>query len=304
MELDLHYLKLFNVLAAELSFSKAAHILYISQPALSMQIKKMEKEMGFKLFAKSGKSVYLTENGKTLYEYTKKIFSLVEEAEACLYKKNTNVSGTITIGASNTPGTYILPRILGEFMEKYPQVNSSLHIASTFEIERLIFENKIDFAVNGGDIPYSNQIYVEKLAEDEMIFIASPFSAFAEKEFAEPHELAGSRFIAHENNSQLYRMAVSILESLDIPINITMSLGNIDAIKQAVSANLGISAVPRSAACVELNRRTLRQIILKGQRWVYPYNLIYYRNRHHSNAARGLMDMVRERMGNLMEYQR
>jgi DNA-binding transcriptional LysR family regulator len=115
--MELNYLKLFNALATQLSVSKAAEMLYISQPAVSMQMKKLEANLGMKLFDKIGKKLYLNENGQLLFEYTSKIFSLIEDAEAQLSSVNSNLKGVVKIGSSNTPGTYILPRILGKFME-------------------------------------------------------------------------------------------------------------------------------------------------------------------------------------------
>lgn len=147
--MELHYLKLFNIMASELSFSKTANILFISQPAVSMQIKNFEKELGFKLFDRIGKTIVLNENGKILYNYSKQIFELIADAESDLSCQKELVGGSINIGASNTPGTYILPKIIGEFLEIYPRVNIDLHIANTYEIENLILENKLDFAISG-----------------------------------------------------------------------------------------------------------------------------------------------------------
>ena len=294
--MDIHYLRMFNIMASELNYSKAANTLYITQPAVSMQIRKLENDLGFRLFDKIGKHLYLNENGKILYEYTKKIFALIEEAENSLYSRNNIVKGTVDIGASNTPGTYVLPKILGEFKEMYPDVNTYLHIANTHEIERMIFDNKVDFAVNGGDIEYSSQIVTEKLADDSVVFITSPSNSLAGCECVEPCELADSKFITHERNSQVYKLIEDILKELGLPVNITVTLGNIEAIKQAVAANLGIAAIPGSAISMEMKFGVLKQFRIKGKQWIYPYNLIYHKNRLHSNQAAKLMALVKERM--------
>lgn len=294
--MDLHYLKLFNVLATELSFSKTANMLYISQPAVSMQIKKLESDLGCKLFDKVGKHLYLSESGKLLYEYTKKIFTLVEEAERNLYSSNGVIKGTINIGASNTPGTYILPRILGEFKEMYPEVDTSLHIANTYEIERLVCENSVDFAVNGGEIHYSSVLNVEKLVDDEVVFISSPGNRLSELESVEIPDLIGSKYIVHERNSQLYKLVEGILNELKLPFNINMTLGSIDAIKQAVSSGLGVSIIPRSVIRNELKFGLLKEFRINGKEWLYPYKLVYHKNRQLSCAAVELIKLIRERI--------
>jgi DNA-binding transcriptional LysR family regulator len=132
--LDLHHLKLFHTLATEQSYTKAANSLFISQPALSMQIKKFEDEIGVKLFDKVGNKNVLNDNGKLLFEYTQKIFTTIEEAEYQLLKKADSISGTVNIGGSNTSGTYILPKIIGAFKSLYPNVNVNLHVSDTNEI--------------------------------------------------------------------------------------------------------------------------------------------------------------------------
>jgi DNA-binding transcriptional LysR family regulator len=107
--MDLHYLEIFNTVAKHSSFKKASEILHISQPALSIQVKKLEEQTDLKLFYKLGNKMYLSESGTMLYDYTKKIFSIVEEMENNITSHNEFVGGTIKLGGSNTPGTYILP---------------------------------------------------------------------------------------------------------------------------------------------------------------------------------------------------
>lgn len=294
--MNLSYLKLFNTLAIELSFSKVASLLYISQPAVSIQIKKLEEDLGFKLFDRVGKQLQLTENGEILYQYTKKIFELIDEAEIVLTNKYSNLKGIVEIGVSNTPGTYILPGILREFGESFPGVVANLHIGNTYEVEKMVLENRVDFAINGGDIIYNHKLYVEWLAEDEVIFITSPNSSLAEHEYIDSNELSKCKFVVHEKNSRLYNLVHHILEDLNLLDNITMTVGHVEAIKQAVRLELGIAAVPISTVKDELKAGTLCQFRIKDKSWFYPYNLIYNKERHRSPASRRLMELVSEKM--------
>lgn len=297
--MELHYLKLFNTLASELNFSKTADILFISQPAVSMQIKNFEVELGFKLFDRIGKSIQLNENGSILYHYSKQIFELIDEAESDLSCQKELVAGVVNIGASNTPGTYILPKIIGEFLETYPQVKINLHIANTYQIENLILENKLDFAVNSGELSDENHIYSEILTYDDVLLIASPDSKLAEKEFIELDDLAQARFITHVKDSQLYKMVVNIISELEIAENVFMTLDNIEAIKQTVIADLGVTAIPRSAVLAELSFGLLKEIKLKNRGWKYPYRLIYHKNKHLTAANRRLIELIKSDMADL-----
>lgn len=299
--MELHYLKLFNTLASEHSFSKTADALFISQPAVSMQIKKLETDLGLKLFDKIGRKIYLNENGKLLYEYTKKIFELVDEARSQLNHCSGTVNGIVNIGASNTPGTYILPAILGDYMEMHPMVECKLHIANTYEIEHMILDNQVDFAINGGNIPYCGRISVEKLSEDDIIFVTAPGGKLSECDVITRKDLIDCRFVTHERNSMLYKQLEYILKELELPVNITMTLGSIDAIKQAVSAGLGLSAIPRSAVRTELKYKLLKPLKIKDREWMYPYNLIYYKGKYISPAVNTLMELVKLHMGKLKD---
>lgn len=293
--MDLHYLKLFNALASEQSYTRAANSLFISQPALSMQIKKFENEIGIKLFDKIGNRSILNENGKLLYGYTQKIFSIIEEAEHQLLNKTDSISGTINIGGSNTSGTYILPRIIGEFKHIYPDTEVNLHVSDTNDILHLISESRLDFAVNGGTPEYHKNIYVEKLMEDHIVFAASPRNKLVEKEYIDPSDLINNDFIAHEKHSQLYLLVAKIIEEMHFPTKIAMTFGNIDAIKQAVAANLGVSLIPLSAVSFELSMGLIKELKIKNRSWSYPQSLIYNKDKYLSPAAKKLIDLVRSK---------
>ena len=295
--MELHYLKLFNSVAMYQSYTKASELLHISQPALSIQIKKLEEELNLKLFDKVGNKVVLNENGQILFTYTQKILGLVEEAEGILINKRAYIGGSISIGGSNTPGAYILPHIIGIFKKEYPYVKINLHIASTDEIARLIEEGALDFAVNGGDMSYNSCVYAERLMEDRLIIAASTECTYAKKKYVDIIELQSMQFIVHENNSQLYRMVKAFIDEFNLSTKkITMNLGHIDAIKQAVIANLGVSLIPLAAIALELNIGLIREIRLKGKKLVYPYSLIYNKNKYLSPAALELIKLVKSRM--------
>ena len=294
--MNLNSLKLFNTFANELSFSKTASILYISQPAVSIQIKKLEDDLGLKLFEKTGKNLYLTDNGKLLYEYTKKIFTLVDEIELVFSTKSVNVKGVIEIGASNTPAMYILPQILAEFNRILPNVTINLHVGNTFDVEKMIYDNRVDFAVSGGEIFSNDIIHSEKLIEDEVILVTSPSSMLAGRENVERHELIGSKFVAHEKNSKLHELVERILNELGLETNTITTLGQVDAIKKAVSLGMGVSALPLLTVKDELQSGILEQFKIKDKGWFYPYSLIYNKKRHQSPASWNLMELICQRI--------
>ncbi|ATW27242.1 LysR family transcriptional regulator [Candidatus Formimonas warabiya] len=297
--MDLHYLKLFHVLALQGSFTKAAESLHISQPALSVQIKKLEGQLGMKLFDKVGNKIALNENGKLLSGYTQQIFALVDEAEHILLNKTECIIGSVNVGGSNTPGAYILPKIIGEFKSLYPKVEVNLHIANTDETAHMVINGQVDFAVNGGNLPYNHSICIEKLMDDKAVLAASPLNRLSEKEFVKPSDFADINFVSHETNSYLHKFLENFIQEMKIPSRIAMKFGGIDAIKQAISADLGISLLPYSAVSFELKSGLIKELRIRGKSWSYPYSLIYHKNKYLSPAVKKLMEMVRTRMYDL-----
>ena len=291
--MDLHYLEIFNTVAMYESFKKASETLHISQPALSIQIKKLEEQIGLKLFNKIGNKICLSENGVMLFNYTKRIFDIVDEIENNISDKKEFIGGTLNIGGSNTPGTYILPEIIGEFKKTYPSININLHIANTAEISHLINNGTLDVAINGGSCVYNNYIYSEKILEDKLVLISSPIN-----EFISVDELKNMSFVVHKTDSQLYTYYKKYIDELNVEENVSMYLGNIDAIKKAVSSNLGISLIPHAAVKFELKFGILKELNIPDYQLMYPYNLIYNKNKFLSVTTKKFIELIRASINN------
>jgi Transcriptional regulator len=299
--MDLHYLKVFHTVAKYSSFKKASEVLHISQPALSVQIKKLENQSSVILFNRIGNKVYLSENGSILYSYTKRIFSLVDEMEHMIMNQTDIVGGTINLGGSNTPGTYILPSVIGEMKRLYPDATINLHIANTSEITTLVENGTLDIAINGGECNYSKNIIEEKLFDDRLIIAASPKNSMSEKEYVTIAELSDENFIVHEKTSQLYSCFKEFIDDFNIPENICMYLGNIDAIKHAIMVNLGISIIPYYAVKFEIEVGLIKELKLNHNVTNYPYKLIYNKNKNISLTARKFMEILRNMYGSQKE---
>lgn len=291
--MDLHYLEIFNTVAKYTSFKKASEILHISQPAVSIQVKKLEGQIGLKLFYKIGNTMYLSESGVMLYNYTNKIFTIVEEMEHKISSHNEFVGGTINLGGSNTPGTYILPVVIGEMKKLYPSVTVNLHIANTSEITTLVENGALDVAVNGGDCIYNDYVMAEKLFDDKLVIVASPSNRLCEKESVSLDDLEEEGFIVHETTSQLYTCYKVFIDEFDLPENINMFLGSIDAIKHAVIANLGISLIPYYAVKYEMKQGLLKEVKIERGKFFYPYNLIYNKRKNTSLTTQKFIEVLK-----------
>lgn len=296
--MDLHYLEIFDVVARYESYKKASDILHISQPALSVQIKKLESQIGLKLFDKIGNRIRLSENGVMLKEYTQRIFRIVNELENTLSDSQNNIEGTLNIGGSNTPGSYILPEMIGEFKATYPNTRINLHIGNTSEICTLINNGTLDIALNGGNCNYNEHTSVEKLFNDRLLLVCSYKNPYANCEQLTHDDLCNLNFIVHKADSQLYSYYIKFIQELNLPENIVMCLGNIDAIKHAVNSNLGVSLMPYEAVKTELQNGQLKELNVHIPDFQYAYSLIYNRNKALTPASKRFLQCVRGYMKN------
>ncbi|MCH5138611.1 LysR family transcriptional regulator [Clostridiaceae bacterium UIB06] len=295
--MDLHYLWLFYKVAQHHSFSKAAEELLLSQPTVSMQVKKLEAELGITLFDRFGRNIYLSREGEFVYNYAEKIFKTVKELEDQLAIRKGKILGNIHIGASNTPGAYILPHLIGSFKQDYPDINVHLHIGNTHEILNMIITNQVDFAIIGGDYNYKKTFKTKKLLDDSVIMIGSPKNPLTQKEYVLPEDLINQPFIAHEPDSNLFEYTQYIIKNdLGIPSNISMVLGNISSIKNAVAANLGISIVPLSSIKRDLETGMVKKISIEDKVWKYPFYLVYYGDKYFNVPSTLLIKTIEEKI--------
>ena len=148
----LQQLRIIKAIATELSFTKASEILFISQPSLSKQLKILENRLGVQLINRHKNHISLTEAGKLLLQYSERILTLCEESCRALIDLKNGERGNLTVGASQTIGTYLMPRILALFAQNYPQIDLKVQVNSSRIIAKNIINREIDIAVVGGEI--------------------------------------------------------------------------------------------------------------------------------------------------------
>ena len=149
----LQQLRILKAVATEKNFTKAAELLYLSQPSLSKQIKTLEKNLDISLINREKNKISLTENGKIFLQYSERILALCEESCRALVDLKNGERGDLIIGASQTIGTYLLPRVVALFAQNYPQINLKVQINSTKIVAKNVINREIDLAIVGGEIP-------------------------------------------------------------------------------------------------------------------------------------------------------
>jgi len=169
----LQQLRILKAVASEENFTRAAEILYISQPTLSKQIKLLESRLGILLINRQSKNFSLTEAGKIFLQYSERILTLCEESCRSLNDFKNGDRGNLIIGASQTIGTYLIPRILSLFAQNYPQISFKIQVESTNKIAKSLLNRQIDIAIVGGYIPeeLKNNLQIEDFVEDYLYLI-------------------------------------------------------------------------------------------------------------------------------------
>ena len=243
--------RVFQAVASHMSFSRAAEELSISQPGVTFHVKALEREYGTPLFERVGRKLYLTDAGRTLAGYVQRAALMEEEARVALEELKGLQSGLLVVGASATIGIYLLPEVLGEFRNRHPGIKVSLRVGNKrHTIERLL-HNELDFGLVAGPIT-EPLLVAEPYLDDELVVIVSPTHRFAREGIVYPGELRRETFLVREQGSGTQELMEERLGQLGIEPADTMQLGSTEAIKQAVSANLGISIASRYSVEAEM----------------------------------------------------
>ena len=253
----LDQLKILQTIAIEGNFKRAAEKLYISQPAVSLQIQNLERQLNIPIFYRDKRQARLTETGQLLLKYADRILNLCEETCRGLEELQTLQSGVLIIGASQTTGTYLMPRLIGIFRHKYPQITIELQVYSTRRIAWGVANGEIDLAVVGGKIPNDLQptLDITSYAEDELALILPTSHPFASLEYIQKEDLYRLKFIALDTQSTIRNVIENTLIENGIDsrrFKIEMELNSIEAIKNAVQSGLGAAFVSVSAISKEL----------------------------------------------------
>ncbi|QIZ70344.1 LysR family transcriptional regulator [Oxynema aestuarii] len=286
----LDQLRILKAIAAEGSFKRAADSLYVSQPAVSLQVQNLERQLDVPLFDRGGRRAQLTEAGHLLLSYGEKILTLCQETCRAIEDLQNLQGGTLIVGASQTTGTYLLPRMIGLFRQSYPDVAVQLHVHSTRRTAWSVANGQIDLAIVGGEVPpeLQDSLQVKAYAEDELALILPVFHALAKQETIQKEDLYKLQFIALDSQSTIRKVIDQVLSRYDIDtrrLKLEMELNSIEAIKNAVQSGLGAAFVSISAIEKELQMEVLHRAPIEGVVVKRMLSLIYNPNRYRSKAA-------------------
>ena len=272
------------------SFKNAAQSLFLTQPAVSLQIQNLEKQLKTNLFDRTKKQIELTEAGTLLLRYSNRILALCEESSRVLDDLSELQSGKLVIGASQTTGTYLMPKIIGLFQQKYPNINVQLNVDSTRKVAWHLMNRQVDIGIVGGKIPKELRKILEitPYVEDELALIVPPSHPYVKLECIKKEDLYDLKFISLNSYSTIRTVVDDTLSKNGIDVTrlkVEMELNSIEAIKNAVQSSLGAAFVSVSAITKELELNLLNCVRIEDVNINRKLCIILNPNRYKSKAS-------------------
>jgi len=258
----LQQLRLFEAVARHGSFTRAAEAIHLTQPAISIQIKRLEESLGTSLFEQMGKKIFLTAAGKELFSTCKEVFERLGIFEGRLEELHGEVAGAINLAAVTT-AKYFLPHFLGAFLRRYPKVVPQLKVSNRERIIERMTDNVDDIYILS-TLPEHIDIESYPFLKDELVIFAHPKHPLAGKQSISLESLLEERFITREAGSGIRMTFDRLLVEKGLSIEPYMELGSGEAIKQAVMSGMGIAVLSTFSLKLELESRHLVQLDVEG----------------------------------------
>ncbi len=249
----------FAAVAESGGFTKGAEKLLVSQPAVSLQVAELESSLGVKLFDRLPRGIRLTTAGELLLGYAQRISRLHRDAEQSVRDLLGLQSGRLTIGASLTIGSYLMPKVICEFYRAHPAIEISMEIANTHEIQIRLAEGKLDLGFTEGLIE-SDRLESAVFATDELVAVAPPKHPLVGKRRVTAKHVCAEPLILREPGSGTRAVVERALRSRGLSVRPTLSLGSAEAVKSAVLSGIGLAIMSRLAVARELAEGSLVMI--------------------------------------------
>ncbi len=283
----------FLTVAENLSFSKAASELFISQPAVTNHIKALESKLNVALFERKGNKIYLTKAGKLAYNRLKQIRQLYRELEFDLERLNDTYKGSLRIGASSTIAQYVVPKVVAAFYKRYPEIEFFLLNGNSSEMEQKLLENEIDMALVENETSETNLKYVDFL-DDEIIAVTGSNSVYAKRKSISVADLQHIPLVLREKGSGTLQIIQNSLSKQNIIIdklNILIHLGSTEAIKNFLFDFDGIALVSEKSVEKELRQKEIVKIDIKTISLTRKFR-VALRQGHQTSAAKLFVDFL------------
>jgi len=292
-------LQVFHAVATHLSFTKAAEVLFMTQPAVTFQVKQLEEQWNTRLFDRKQGRIALTAAGRMAFDYAERILSLSGELSSRLKELDAQSSGPLHIGASMTVGEYVLPRLIGEFKARYPAVVPSLLVGNSEAVQERVAERTLDLGFIESD-SHLPTLASEVLCADELRVVSAPGHVFARAVAITPQELTTHPYIGREVGSGTREVIDHYLQKTgvsDDAMKVVAELGSPEAIKGLVATGFGFAIMSRVIVDKELKLGELVQIPLDPP-LMRHFSVVFPKERVHLKLVREFLTFAKAKLAN------
>jgi len=291
--LNLNQLRVFYHAAKNLNYTVAAGELFITQPAVTAQMKAFEEACNLKLFRKKGRNLILSDEGRELLGYAEKIFKYEKEIENAIADMHKLKRGVLSLGTTKAYARYFMPLMLSNFHESYPDIKIQLYEGSSLDMTTslLEFKNEVAVIAKAVDLP---EVNFYPFSKEEMALIVAPGHHLTKKKAVAIEELAEEPFIMKEKGSGTRKLVEQSFANANCEPNILMETSNTEFIKQLVQRGEGVSFLVREAVAAELSEKKLVEVPLKGRKIFLDVSIAYLRAQVLSPPAKAFVDTLRK----------
>jgi DNA-binding transcriptional LysR family regulator len=289
--MELRQLRTFVAVAELRHFARAAGLCNLSQPAVSHQIALLEEELGARLLNRAARRVSLTVAGEVFLEEARRILGAVDRAHERMQEVARGAVGRIRLGATATPGLYLLPPLLAKYRGAHESYDLRLEIAPVHDIAERVARNDLDMAIIAGPLP-SGELQARSLSSDEFVVVAAPNAPLARARTVKPTQLDTETWIVREDGSDTRRQLAAWWHRRRLSPARTMTFDNPDAVKRAVMGGLGIAMVSRLTVAEDLAGRKLAVVPVKTALPTREFLVVDHPQKHHGAACRAMIELL------------
>ncbi|MFN2511477.1 MAG: selenium metabolism-associated LysR family transcriptional regulator [Pyrinomonadaceae bacterium] len=289
--MDIRDLQIFVSVAKHLNFTRAGEEVNLSQPSVSVRMRQLERYLDSKLFEQLGKKIALTEAGRMLLPFAIRVIAAMDDARHAIDELQGLERGSLRIGASTTPGMYLIPQTIAQFKQRYPKIDVHLAVKDTRQIEEGVIRNEFDFGFVGGHLA-GDEVEVLPWITDELRLIVPKGHRLAGRRTVKPQDLLKEQFILREQGSATRAVVAAHLGKLGIEPAAVMEIANPESVKKAVQSGLGIAFISGYAVETELKARILVAVEIQSLEIRRELKIVYRRDKHLSRAAHAFIEIA------------
>jgi DNA-binding transcriptional LysR family regulator len=289
--MDVRDLQIFLSVAKHLNYTRAAEEVNLSQPSVSVRMRQLERDLGAKLFEQLGKKIALTGAGQVFLPYAMRVIAAMDDARHAMDELQGLERGSLRIGASTTPGMYLIPRTIAQFKQRHPKIEVHLRVKDTRQIEEGVIRNEFDFGFVGGHLA-GNEVNVLPWIIDELILIVPIGHGLAGKRTVKPQDLSKEKFILREQGSATRAVMAAHLRKFRVDAESVMEMENPESVKKAVQSGLGVAFISAFAAETELKAKTLVAVKIQNLAIRRELKIVYRKDKHLSRAAQAFIEIA------------